>query len=87
MVTEDVIGSLRADVYLKDLEDKIGAVVGTEEALLVEMRDGTTAALVAHDPRAGKLCELAGDRFLAIRKKNERAFRSAVKKLGYVLPQ
>ena len=30
---------------------------------------------------------LAGKRHLVIRKKNERAFRTAVKKLGYILPQ
>ena len=75
------------EVYLKDLADKISAVTGAEEALLIEFKDDTTAALVAHDPRAGKLCQLAGDRHLVVRKKNERAFRTAAKKLGYVLPR
>ena len=74
-------------VYFKELADKAGALVGAEEAMLIQMRDDTTAALVAHDVRAGKLCLVAGDRHLVVRKKNERAFRSAVKRLGYVLPQ
>ena len=47
----------------------------------------TVAALVAHDSKAGKLCLWSGERHVAVAKTNERAFRTAVKKLGYVLPR
>ncbi len=74
-------------VWFDDLKSKADAVVKTEEAWLVEFQDPATAALVAHDPKAGKLCLLAGERRVAVAKTNERAFRTAVKKLGYVLPR
>ena len=75
------------EVFFKELQGKAGAVASVADALLIEIKDRATAALVAHDPRAGKLCLLAGERHLVVRKKNERAFRTAVKKLGYVMPQ
>jgi hypothetical protein len=37
--------------------------------------------------KPGPLCLPAGERHVALAKANERAFRSAIKKLGYVLPQ
>ena len=74
-------------VLFDDLNAKADAVVNTEEAWLIEFQDPTLAALVAHDSKAGKLCLLAGERYLAVAKTNQRAFRTAVKKLGYVLPR
>ncbi len=73
-------------VFFRDLQAKAGAVVGAEEAMLIEFRDPVVAALVAHDAKAGKLCVQAGERHVAVPKKNERAFRTALKKLGYILP-
>ncbi len=82
---EEIPNTIR--VLLDDLNAKADAVVNTEEAWLVEFQDPTLAALVAHDSKAGKLCLLAGERYLAVAKTNQRAFRTAVKKLGYVLPR
>ena len=74
-------------VFFDDLKAKAGAVVNTVEAWLVEFQDPAVAALVAHDSKVRKLCLLAGERHVAVAKTNERAFRTAVKKLGYVLPR
>ena len=70
--------------FLTDLEQRTRAVVGVQPALLVEFADAPSAAAVAHDAQAGKYCHLAGDRFVAVPAKNERAFRTALKRLGYV---
>ena len=83
--TEGIPQTIR--VLLDDLQAKADAVVNTEEAWLVEFQDPAVAALVAHDSKAGKLCLLSGERHVAVAKTNERAFRTAVKKLGYVLPR
>jgi hypothetical protein len=71
---------------LSDLARRGTVVRGVEEALLIEVEDETTAALIAHDSQAGKYCWLAGDRRLAVPKRNSRAFRSAMKKLGFIIP-
>jgi hypothetical protein len=71
---------------LSDLARRGTVVQAVEEALLIEVADETTAALIAHDSQAGKYCWLAGDRRLAVPRRNSRAFRSAIKKLGFVIP-
>ena len=83
--TEGIPDTIR--VLFADLTAKADAVVHAEEAWLVEFQDPSVAALVAHDSKAGKLCRSAGERHLAVAKTNERAFRTAVKKLGYILPR
>jgi hypothetical protein len=75
------------EVFLSDLAGKLNAVQGVERAILVEMKDAEVAARVAHDRQTKSLCRLAGDRHLAVPEKNEQAFRTAIKKLGYVLPR
>jgi len=71
-------------VFLDDLERKCRPVADTQPALLIEFVDAATAAEVAQDSRTRKFCRHAGDRFVVVPKKNERAFRTALKKLGYV---
>ncbi len=73
-------------VMLSDLAGRATAVRGVEEALLLEIADEATAALIAHDAQAGKHCRLAGGKHLAVPKQNFRAFRSAAKKLGLIIP-
>jgi antitoxin (DNA-binding transcriptional repressor) of toxin-antitoxin stability system len=74
------------DVFLRDMAEKVSAVKEGEEALLFTVKDEVTAALIASDSDARKYCFLAGSNKLAVPKKNQRAFRSALKKLGYVIP-
>jgi hypothetical protein len=71
---------------LSDLARKGSVMRTVEEALLVEVADEPTAALIAHDSQAGKYCWLAGGRRLAVPRRNSRAFRSALKKLGFIIP-
>ena len=75
------------EVFLNDLAEKLDAVSGTERAVLVEMKNVEIAARVAHDRQTKSLCRLAGDRHLVVPEKNQQAFRTALKKLGFVLPQ
>ena len=71
--------------FLEDVKNKAQAVTGSEEAVLIEIKDNVTAALIAHDPGAGKYCRMSGDRCLVVPRKNQRAFKSAMKKLGYII--
>lgn len=81
----DIPETLRT--LLDEMAKKTTALKGGQPCMLIEVDEAATAALIAHDPGAGKYCLAAGDRHLAVMTKNERAFRTAVKKLGYVLPQ
>ncbi len=72
--------------FLADIGLKASAVRGIEDAVIVQFGDATTAALVAHDSAARKLCVRAGEQGVAVPKRRERAFRAALKKLGFVIP-
>jgi hypothetical protein len=73
--------------WLSGIEAKASAVKGIEQALLIEMCDGKdAAAIVGHDD-AGALSRHAGGKYLVVSTRNLRAFRNALKKLGYVLPE
>jgi hypothetical protein len=74
-------------VFFADIAAKTDVIAGSQDALLIEVKDATTAALIAHDTKTRKYCYLAGEKHLAVIKKNEKAFRTALKQLGYVLPQ
>lgn len=53
---------------------------------LIECADATLATLIAHDSRTKKYCQLAGDRYLMVSIADETRFRTALRKLGYILP-
>lgn len=76
-----------SSTLLDEMERKATAIKGSRACILIEIADKATAALIAHDPKAAKYCLPAGERHLAVPAKNERAFRTAVKKMGYVLPR
>ena len=65
---------------------KLGAVRGTERAIL-EMKDAEAAARVAHDRQSKSLCRRLGSSTSSCSRRYEDAFRTAMKKLGYVLPR
>ena len=73
-------------IFLGDVAGKVSSVKEGEEGLLFTVKDEATAALIASDPDARKYCFLAGPDKLVVPKKNQRAFRSALKKLGYIIP-
>jgi hypothetical protein len=73
--------------WLSGIAAKASSVRGIEQALLIEMCDAASAAAITGDSDAGILCRPAGEKHLVVAKKNLRAFRSALKKLGYALPE
>jgi hypothetical protein len=73
--------------WLSGIAAKASAVRGIEQALLIEMCDEATAAAIAGHTSAGALSRHAGGKYLVVATKNLRAFRSALKKLGYALPE
>lgn len=55
-------------------------------ARLIECADTTLAALIAHDSRTKKYCQLAGEQHLVVLLDQETRFRNGLRKLGYTLP-
>ena len=49
-------------------------------------RDKETAALVAHDSAAGKEVASRAGETVAVRAKNRKAFRTALRNMGMLLP-
>jgi hypothetical protein len=73
-------------VWLSGIAAKASAVKGIEQALLIEMCDEKTAATIAGHDDAGTLVRHAGGKYLVVATRNLSAFRNALKKLGYALP-
>ena len=73
-------------VWFDDLRKTAGAVVRTEEALLIEFQNPTVAVLVAHDSKAGKLCLLAGERMSWSRKRTNERFATRARSLAMFCP-
>jgi hypothetical protein len=73
--------------WLSGIAAKASAVRGIEQALLIEMRDEASAVAIAGTDDAGAVSRHAGGRYLVVAAKNLRAFRNALKKLGYGLPE
>jgi len=74
-------------VFLADLESKLGACRARREAVLLEWADEALARLIATSSGTNKLCFHAGANRLVVPAENVTAFSRAVKKLGYVLPR
>ena len=73
--------------FLRNVERSARALRVQGPALLIECTDAEVAARLATDKRTTKLCLRAGERHLVIRTKSERAFRKAVRELGYGMPR
>jgi hypothetical protein len=73
-------------VFLRDLESKIGACRTSREAVLLEWTDEALACLIATSAATSKLCFHAGGPRLVVPRQSLAAFGRAVKKLGYALP-
>lgn len=72
--------------FFKDCGDRTSSLQDKGMARLIECNDATLAALIAHDSRTKKYCQLAGDTHLVVLLDQETRFRTAVRKLGYTLP-
>jgi hypothetical protein len=71
---------------LEDLRERAGRIEDGGIARLIACDDPSLAALVANHARTRRLCLLAGERHLVVPAKSERAFRRALRELGYPVP-
>lgn len=71
---------------ISDVTARCAALTDRGMVRLVECADAATAKLIAGDRRTRPLCELIGERHLAIGAEHEVAFRTALVQLGHVLP-
>ncbi|MGO9973206.1 MAG: helicase-associated domain-containing protein [Solirubrobacteraceae bacterium] len=71
---------------LKDLRERAGRIADGGVARLIACDDPALATLVANHTRTRRLCMLAGDRHIVVPVKSERAFKRALRELGYPAP-
>lgn len=71
--------------FFDDVISRTGKIRDRGEARLIECADAPLAQLIANDSYLRNLCFLAGDRYLAVPRENEPAFRKGLRELGYVL--
>lgn len=69
-----------------DVTRRSAALTDRGMVRLVECADTSTAKLIAGDRGMRRLCELIGERHLAVGAEQEAAFRTALTRLGHVLP-
>jgi hypothetical protein len=70
---------------LDDIEERSGRLQDGGAARLIACGDPALALLVANHARTRRLCLLAGERHVVVPAASERAFRRAVRELGYLV--
>ena len=70
-----------------DLAERISLLKNRGAALLIDVAEPSLARSLADDRRLRSLCMVAGERHLVVPAKSEKAFRKALRSLGYVLPE
>lgn len=73
--------------FLTDVTERSNSLQDLGTVKLIECTTAHLALLIANDSRTKKFCQLAGDRTLAVQLSQETKFRSALRQMGYVLPQ
>ena len=73
------------EVFFKDLNDRTNMLTDAGPAQLIEIADGETMALLAHDLQLRKYCMPAGDRHIVVPAHAEKSFRKTLKKMGYAV--
>jgi hypothetical protein len=71
---------------LRDVERRAERIQDNGAARLILCGDPALATLVANHVRTRRLCMLAGERHLVVPVASERAFRRALRELGYPIP-
>ena len=74
-------------VFLDSVESKLGACRGVRRATVVEWTDEFLARLVATSAGTKKLCRHVGENLVVVDDADLGAFRTAARKLGYVVPE
>ncbi len=72
---------------LEDMGRRARSVQSKGAVWLIECADKALAALIANDSRTKPFCQTAGDRCLTVPLDAETRFRSALRKLGYIIPK
>jgi hypothetical protein len=70
----------------RDVEERAGRIRDGGSARLILCGDPALATLVANHVRTRRLCMLAGERHIVVPAASERAFRRALRELGYSVP-
>ncbi|MGB3265629.1 MAG: hypothetical protein WBA89_16920 [Microcoleus sp.] len=73
--------------FLADVKERSNSLQDLGTVKLIECTSAHLALLIANDSRTKKFCQLAGDRTLAVPLGQETKFRTALRQMGYVLPQ
>ncbi|MFH1006090.1 MAG: hypothetical protein V1800_01145 [Candidatus Latescibacterota bacterium] len=73
-------------IFFMDMADRASHLTDRGPARLIEATDAVLAHLIVNDRNLRSLCMLAGERAIVIPEENERAFRRALRELGYGLP-
>ena len=73
--------------FLADVAERTGALRSLGMARRIECSDSALATLIANDTHTGKLCSLVGQRGLVVPLELETRFRTAIRKLGFILPK
>jgi hypothetical protein len=71
---------------LDDVTRRASALTDLGHVRVIECGDPALTALISHDRTLRGLCRPLGDRHLAVTPEQERKFRTALRKLGYVIP-
>jgi hypothetical protein len=73
--------------FLLSAEQRGAACLCKGTCLMIECLSPQIAETIAHDARAGTLCQRAGDRGLVVPMDKEKSFRDALNGLGYGMPR
>ena len=71
---------------IEDVRRRGAQLVDRGHLRVIECADSATAMLIVGDRRTRQLCNLLGDRFVAVQPEHESKFRTALLKLGFGLP-
>jgi hypothetical protein len=74
------------DTLLDDINRRASQLTDLGHVRVIECADAALATLITRDRATRSLCRLVGDRHLAVPLDTELKFRTALRKLGYVMP-
>jgi hypothetical protein len=80
----DMVNAL--STLMADVGRRAGQLVDLGHVRLIECADPATAALIARDRRLQPVCRPIGNKHLVVPLDQERKFRTALLKLGFVMP-
>jgi len=73
-------------VFFQEVAEHAAQLADRGGARLIEAQDAALAHLITNDNRLRSTCLLAGERYIVVPDESERAFRRALRELGYALP-